>query len=263
MKKTYILYLLSIFMVFLGNSCRQNPDPQPSPVVYSAPSIQILGGEWSDPLFQHTASFNQTTSSVSLTIQPVQSKVKYSLWGAFTLSYDLSTSTDSPANIFAMEKIRERTRPIIEYYENNMEPQTDGHQWFANIYMRDLPTVVADKQLFGTSPGEDLASFFDYVRGVKMKVTGPDYSVEDLVIPERIAMTDYFSKGTMIPLQFFLSSSTIPEDLSVDNDITLTLVFPVTVEHYWSWLLELYENPEAKESFTETEIVLSVNLKDL
>ena len=55
----------------------------------------------------------------------------------------------------------------------------------------------------------------------------------------------------------------MPEELSEDDDITLTIVFPVTIEHYWSWLLELYENPDAEESFTDTEMVLKVSLKDL
>ena len=64
----------------------------------------------------------------------------------------------------------------------------------------------------------------------------------------------------MMPTDMYFSSTMMPEELAEDHTVTLTFVFPVTIEHYWSWLLDQYSNPNAEESFTETEMVLEARI---
>ena len=133
----------------------------------------------------------------------------------------------------------------------------------ANVYIKSSPKVYADKAIGAEMPGIDLSSLFS-ISGPLAKMTGPNYNIADGRSFQNVPMSDYFTTGAMMPMEFTLSSNVIAEYArAVDFDINLQFIFPVTIEHYWSWLLDLYENPDVEESFTEAEIVLEINLKDV
>ena len=229
----------------------------------------VEDSNWTDTLLVQTVGIRQT--SVVFTGVPQSSSwINRNLGAAFDPETDITNTQYSQKERFAMGIIRERSSILQEYYENSIYASYMLFQHFTNIYIRESPGVVADKRLFGKEPGEDLSSFFEYA-GQEMRCKGPEYQVADPIfsqisddprIPRPCALTMYFTEGTMMPIMIPVRSA-IPEELSEDDDITLTFVFPVTIEHYWSWLLELYENPEAEESFTDTEMIMVVNLKDL
>lgn len=191
-----------------------------------------------------------------------QSHVSVPLNG-FVSDYNISEANFTPAEKFAAEEIRQRSSELKSFFEANIAPATETHFIMTNVYIRRTPEVYADKVLFGKKPGENLSSFFRYVGGTPFKCTGPDYKIVDTRQPQRFPLAEFFSAGTMMPFMFFLQSTEIPEELSVDDNVNLTFVFPVTIEHYWSWLLEQYNNPNAEESFEDVDMILTANLKDL
>ncbi len=245
--------ILSGVIVAAFISCEYSPKVPPVDI-----GLMISDSNWTDTMAIQSARVIRDIQCIAFTGKPNSSSwINRNLGTSFEWEEDITSEKYSPAERLAMGKIRERTRVLQEYYEQHFK---DGsHQWFTNIYIREKPRILADKLLFGMAPGEDLSAFFKYV-GSSMKCTGPEYTPS---ISKPCAFADYFTEGTMIPSQIPIHSTTMPEELSEDDDITLTIVFPVTIEHYWSWLLELYENPDAEESFTDTEMFLKVSLKDL
>lgn len=179
----------------------------------------------------------------------------------FSVIHDLDPRVKcTPAEWFAIESIRKRNKELTTVFENN--PTTShAHNTLSTIYMREAPRVMADKPLFGKAPGEDLSSFFLYEGGTTLlKVKGLDYQVD--YTPQRgQSLKDYFSEDTIMPLGFDIRSTGYPQELQEDKNVILTMVFPVMVEHYWSWLFELYDNPEAQEQFSEMEIVATIDLR--
>ena len=185
---------------------------------------------------------------------------------AYTFLDTKKTIEVSAAEKFASEKIVERIKDAENYYLSNFASITLNPHVITTVYMKERIMVYADKTLFGKDPGADLSSFFKFTGGTTLfKMTGPDYNIIDEGNGDiqNCPLAEYFSIGTIVPDMYFIQSTAIPEELNKDKNITLTFVFPVIIEHYWRWLLELYDNPEAEESFTELDMTLKVCLNDM
>ena len=263
--KQVLSYFIAATVTFSLISCGDtNKDPA------RFVGFAIYDSNWTDTMLVQSLGIRHT--NITITGKPQSSSwINRNLSSAFDPETDITNTQFSQKERFAMGIIRERSSILQEYYENSIYASYMLFQHFLNIYIRESPRVVADKSLFGKGPGEDLSSFFEYT-GQEMKCLGPDYQVAEPIfsqyspdprIPRPCALTTYFTEGAMMPKMFGVRSTIIPEELSDDDDITLTFIFPVTIEHYWSWLLELYENPDAEESFTNTDMILKVYLKDL
>ncbi len=166
----------------------------------------------------------------------------------------------TPAENYAIEKILDRNKVFKDYYYSFVD-NTQKHHFISNVYARDSIRVYADKVLFGKNAGEDLSSFFTIFYTTAMfKCAGPEYRIlkEGRCIGS--LLNEYFLEGVMMPTEMYFCSTMMPEELTEDYKVTLTFVFPVTIEHYWSWLLEQYSNPNADESFIETEMVLEARI---
>ncbi|MBP5572447.1 MAG: hypothetical protein J6X39_07250 [Bacteroidales bacterium] len=251
---------------FIAGSCRDASrafDPGPT-----RKYCMVWEGDWLGSMDSLETCIAEPYSCLFIYTRPSGVGIRpknYKLEAAFTSYYDDKWSfTD--AEKFAIGKIKERTEPLLQAYLSSPEEfkRSNGGLLLTNIYIRESPRVFADKRLFGEKSGQDLSRYFLFDGGsVGFKCVGLDYAISDVRQLRSMSFNDYFSEGTIMPMMFFFRSTTIPEELSEDDDVTLTFIFPVTIEHYWPWLLELYENPDAKESFTETNMVLSINLKDL
>lgn len=227
------------------------------------PSVIILDSEWPDTVtLKQAAIYRNAVSILASCWGKAIPGISFSPIGIFNENYPVMQLPQ--AEQFVVERIRQRTSPIVEHYKTVLQHKTSRHVILNNIYIRNKPIVYADKALFGKNPGDDLSSFFVYYSGTALvKCTGPDYKVVDDTNVSLSRFTDFFSVGTMMPTEFCLVTTSAPGELYTDDNVTLTFIFPVTVEHYWSWLLEQYDNPDAEESFTEKDMILTVSLKDL
>lgn len=256
MKKVVSLCFCGLAIMLIANSCNRYDVETPEHFI-------VEDRNWTDVMDLKQVSVRPSKSCLDIYAWlGWQSHVNKPIL-AFVNDNSISDANFTPAEKFATERIRQRTAGLKDYYEANIAPVTQTYFDMANVYIRRTPEVYADKVLFGKNPGENLSSFFRYVGGTPFKCAGPDYKVVDPSLPQRFPLTEFFSEGTMMPFAFYLQSTEIPEELSVDDNVNLTFVFPVTVEHYWSWLLELYGNPNAEESFEDMDMVLVANLKDL
>ncbi|MBR6457502.1 MAG: hypothetical protein IKS71_02780 [Bacteroidales bacterium] len=252
MLKKSILWLLCPFVVSISFVVACGTEA-PNPVVNSNPQFTIIDANWPNTL-SYDASFRGPTLSIKTSLEPL-SMVSPNLVHAF----DDSPTDYSPAEQFAIDLIRERTKKLIAYHKAFIHYPMH----LANVYLRSSPKVYANKAIGEEMPGTDLSSLFS-ISGPFAKMLGPDYTIADGRDFRDVPMSDYFTTGAMMPMEFILSSNLIAEYArGVDFDINLQFIFPVTIEHYWSWLLELYENSDVEESFTEAEIVLEINLKDV
>ena len=258
------LYLL---LCFLAITCIACCKPNGASIKDVEQKFSIIDANWLDTLVVKEAVFKNGPFLTIETALSYSSVISTNLIHAFdTLSVDYSL-----AEHFAVEKIRSRSEKI-RWYCSAANAGVKGHTHLANIYLRGEPTVYADKKLLGRDMGEDLSQFFlFYSEDAIMKVIGQDYCPEDNMDfsgapvvrnPNGAPFLDFFTKSTLFPLSFCLVATVFPEEIP-DKDVNLKFVFPVTIEHYWSWLLELYENPDAVEYFTDTELILEVNLKDI
>ncbi|MBR6457504.1 MAG: hypothetical protein IKS71_02790 [Bacteroidales bacterium] len=229
--------------------------------------FSIIDANWLDTLVVKEVVFKNGPFLTIESALSYSSEISPNLIHSFdTLSVDYSL-----AEHFAVEKIRSRSEKIREYCLT-ATAGVKGYTHLANIYLSGEPTVYADKKLFGKDKGEDLSQFFlFYSEDAIMKVIGQNYCPADnedfsgvpvVRNPNGAPFLAYFTKGTLFPVSFSLVATVFPEELP-DKDINLKFVFPVTIEHYWSWLLELYENPYAEEIFSDTELILEVNLKNI
>lgn len=267
-------YCVGVIILMCTFSCGRPNDLEETPI--NSPVFSITDSNWSDTLVFAPALFNSSSFlNVGMALS-ASSEVAPNLIHAFdTLSVELS-----PAEQFAIEKIRSRSQKL---YEANFSERFNYRSIYdtpnthlANIYVRRSPMIVADKRLFGKDAGEDLSSLFlFYTSESLITCQGPEYSVvgrPDPTNPRVYLQTtpsgshalEYFTEGVMLPLSFCLvATDYLGLSSEEGNDINLKFVLPVTIEHYWSWLLELYDNPEAEKSFTDTELVYEVNLRDL
>ena len=244
-----------IASLFLVCSCNEKADPPPEP-------FAVYDRIWTEEMDLKEV-YLKTSESLKLYV--------WLGWSSFVndhLTYYVlnneATALLTPSEQFAVDKINERSRDLKEYFYANYAPHTQVPHTITTVYARESPRVYADRTLFGKDPGEDLSSFFEYAGGTaSFKTVGIDYQIAETKQLQHYPLTEYFSPGTVFPYMFFLQSTRIPEELYQDDDINLSFVFPVLVEHYWSWLLELYERPDAVESFTEMDMTLKANLKDL
>lgn len=258
------LFFVLLLAGLLADSCQQGTQKELNPCE-EPPIIEIFDSNWKDEMSIKSISIIDGASQLEIytwldSSAPVDDNLNSIVRKVFS---DGRPNHLTEAEQFARERIRERSQSLVEYFEEHIAPYTHNPTFLANIYIRQTPTVYANKELFGLKPGDDLSSFFVFRRGAQVKCSGPNYRISDTRNPCGLSLEEFFSEGTMMPIMFSLRSTLFPEELSEDDDITLTFVFPVTIEHYWSWLLELYENPEAEESFTDTEMIMVVNLKDL
>ena len=252
-----------IIVTIIVCSCKT---PVPETYTWETPeSVFVEDRNWLDTLVFYEYYTNRERSNFTVYCGL---SAKYAAFQRIEYAFEypsnspfFSKSPLTPAEKYAVDRILERNKVFQDYYDS-IEQNTQVHHYVSNIYVRETPRVYADKVLFGKSAGEDISSYFSIVStSALFRCAGPEYQVLERGRGSRLPWSDYFSEGVMLPLMMFFRSTMMPEELTEDYDVTLTFVFPVTIEHYWSWLLEQYSNPNAEESWTDTDMVLVAYIK--
>lgn len=251
-----ILLLTALLFFVSCNGSRRDTEPQPA-------EVSLIDGKWNVSPLLTNGEIRTADQYLVFGIQ-----IRYEGIISNNLLYASSCGADncnlknfSGPELFAVEKMEERLSEVKTYYESNFKGGNDKLH-LTTLYIRETPRVYADKTLFGTEPGTDLSRFFVFAGGAAFRVSGVDYKIDNASASTHPGLTDFFADGTIVPKDFIIHSTSIPEELSEDEDLTVTFVFPVIREYYWSWLLQLYDNPDVEELFSETDLTVEAKLKE-
>ena len=175
---------------------------------------------------------------------------------------------------FVYERITERMRPLSEQFEQYCRQlfgegsfnKKTARAAFVNIYVKGIPSIKADGILFGQPAGSDLSEWFRFGDKNVISIVGPDYIMGkkgDLVNGYQQA-SEYFTMDRMLPLQLYLYTESIPEEITLsefpvrryvgDDVIKVTVTIPVCFERYWEWCRALYRDSNEKELFIDGNI---------
>lgn len=279
MKKTRLLSIICLGLMPFYWSCF-NP-----PFDYEEVPFQIYDSHWSGI---NLVDEREQYAGLAFTFH-IEGGVEASLsqtWAHIRgcLFYDDFHLTPTPKESFVVNRVQERLKGINEEFFTRCRVlwEKGGHEEtnytnftllyrmsLTTVYIRKIPSIYADKTLFGEPAGADLSSYFlartklFRLEGIEYQVSPPVFDADAFI--ERApfcAMKEYYSPGTVLPWEIILNTTKKPEELGSGERITLTFTFPVVVEHYWSWLLELYDNPDAVERFSEEDWTVTVKLNE-
>lgn len=259
MKKLSTITLLMVWIAGLLCSC-SGPWTEPE-----TNRVYVLDGNWKPDLYLSQVSVKPSSDRIEFYVLAKCDRfVSNNLYSLVCYGSEKELKKCSETEIFAFQRITERTSTLKSEFDKHF-PDSYGHSLhLTTLFMRSSPTVIADKLLFGKEPGEDLSAFFKYSGSSScFRICDLDYKIVDSTQPQLFQLTDYFSEGTIVPHSFYIYSVNVPKELSQDDDVNLTFTFPVTRELYWTWLFDLYENPDAEELFIDMNITLKANLKNL
>lgn len=167
--------------------------------------------------------------------------------------------------------IEPRLRPIKdELCDFRAEIGAFPNPGYYFIYIRDYPHIVANKTIFGREAGTPLDDLF-FVPDV-MSIYKDENNVFHLkkyedsydkaVYPSNERRFDlYFAPNTLWRSSWQFISYSFPEELNNHEEVLLTVTFPVTVEHFWDYVLKLARNESATEEFTDLDLSFTVALK--
>lgn len=200
---------------------------------------------------------------------------KYDRTLYWSLSNRKLSKSASEEESFAFERILERERTLESDFNDYVQRlgranDKTASAGFVSAYIRGVPSIVADKELFGLPAGSDLSEWFlfrDYniigISGVNLEMTERAGMVE-----EYLTSSEYFTEDKMMPLALNIRIKEIPDEISCDNlharqngddsVIKVTIKIPVTIEAYWAWCKAQYNNPNAEECFYDGNIVTTI-----
>lgn len=165
--------------------------------------------------------------------------------------------------------IEPRVRPIKDDYcayrrEIGMGP---GPSWYGYIYIRETPSITADKTLFGREAGSPLVDLFYLYGSERILKEGDGFRLiglgGDTMAYSEARRLDRLAPGTLWPLLSVLSSTTFPEELKNHEEVKLTITFPVVFEHFWKYALRMAEEGSAEEEFVNVDLSMTVSLNYL
>lgn len=255
---TIIKLLLFVTIISLLSSCSEKAEAERG-------RVYVIDGEWQNN-YPLEGVYVESTNliDVQIWLKLIPETIKQMVSVATAEEGDQWVSKLPEDEQYAVSMTRARVSRLQDYFNSNYSKDQNNHLQLTTLYSKGDPKVYVDKTLFGKESGQDLSSFFRLVSSTAcFKVVGPEYVIADTSQPQRFPISEYFSEGTVLPHGFTLQSTEFPEELTVDDDVNLRFVFPVRAEHYWSWLLELYNNPDAEETFSDMTITLTANLKDM
>lgn len=164
--------------------------------------------------------------------------------------------------------IEPRVRPIKnDYNAYRSKIKQLGNSTYYFIYARETPRITADKTLFGREPGTPLEDLF-YVYATESVVKAGEEGFklvelggEAMAYAEGKRVDKIFTPGTLWMPSATLASRSFPEELANQEKVNLTITFPVTVEHFWKYALQLPQNESAEEEFVDMDLSMTVSLQ--
>lgn len=274
MKRVLYLVVFVLFMV----ACKADLGESFGPYYAINGQTSITLGWDSRYLFEpdNTIGFHLVPKELSsMPLEP--STPDAVLWNALFEGVKKLDKSASALEEFAFNRIIERERPIEEEFQQYIkELGIAGNRdyWgstFLSIYVRDIPSIVADDVFLGQPAGTDLSDYFIFADENIIDIVGKDWTmVRRGAGKDRkyVAASEFFFKDRMLPLRIFVRSIGVPDEVSLStwdlvggggwNPINLTITIPVTFEHYWDWCYALYVNPKAEERFYDGELKVVV-----
>lgn len=184
-------------------------------------------------------------------------------------------SSATPIEAFAYERILEREQATESKYQDychrlGRENDLTASSAFVSAYIRGIPSISADGELFGQPAETDLSNWFTFRDQNIIDLWGTDLSMSEQADKADVYQTpaEFFVQGKMFPLTLHLRLKSIPDEITLeelpviryvgDDVITVTISIPVTFERYWDWCKALYNNPLAEEKFSDGEIRIAV-----
>ena len=275
MKHSY-LFLALLAMEFASCMPEKSEDKLQSLTIYD---YSITGESPSGTYEISEYGVDQSSDSFRMTVRPQEfnyapdgSANVDALW--MSVTYGELYNTASVEEAFTYERITERNRPLVDRFEQYRRQLKDGGMFndqstrasFINVYVKGDASMIADGTLFGQSAGTDLSEWFRFGDGCIIGVNGTDYKMEERAdyVNGYQPSSVYFTNDKMLPLQIKLSTTSIPEEVSLaelpvvryvgDDIIKVTIAVPVYFERYWDWCKALYSDSNAEEQFVDGEI---------
>lgn len=127
-------------------------------------------------------------------------------------------------------------------------------------YIKEPPTVVADKTLFGREAGEDLSDLFFLNNAVAIRVDGDGFKA--VLNPSGgISFHDYYSPGTLLCHMTGLYTQSLPEELVPGEEASLNVNFSLKNELFWQYVLKKGKNEAAELQYYDWNVSIPVVLK--
>lgn len=269
-----LLSIILLLCIVVLNSCR--PDPLKNTQFFA-----IYGNSISGKFDIHDYHINSNLNTLEFYARP--SEIDYinldpigtdRILHFSTLGRKLMRSA-SPEETFAFERILEREQATESKYQDychrlGRDNDTMASAEFVSAYIRGIPSISADGELFGQPAGTDLSNWFTFRDQNIIDLWGTDLSMSEQADKADVYQTpaEFFVQGKMFPLTLHLRLKSIPDEITLeelpviryvgDDVITVTISIPVTFERYWDWCKALYTNPLAEEKFSDGEIRIAV-----
>lgn len=182
-------------------------------------------------------------------------------------------SAASSVEAFAYERILDREQVLERNFKDychrlGRERDVMASSGFVSAYIRGIPSISANGDLFGQPAGVDLSSWFTFRDQNIIGLWGTDFTMSEQADMVDVYQTvaEFFVQDKMLPLQLNICMEHIPDEIDVsqhpkndgDDVIKVFITIPVTFERYWDWCKALYTNPQAEEEFADGEIRIAI-----
>lgn len=168
---------------------------------------------------------------------------------------------------FYEAKIFPRVKSINEAFSDASFPRNDvltyGDGCYYYAYMRSVPSVVADKELFGRPAGTELNDLMYLYGQPAIRKEGEGFKMDYDVINDMLMMPlrDCLTSGTLLPYCMDLVSTSFPEELKNHESVHLTVSISVTFEHFWEYMLAKEKDENASLRVVDKDMTITVELQ--
>ena len=168
---------------------------------------------------------------------------------------------------FYEAKIFPRVKSINEAFSDASFPRNDvwtyGDGYYYYAYMRSVPSVVADKELFGRPAGTELNDLMYLYGQPAIRKEGEGFKMDYDVINDMLMMPlrDCLTSGTLLPYCMDFVSTSFPEELKNHESVHLTVSISVTFEHFWEYMLAKEKDENASLRVVDKDMTITVELQ--
>lgn len=153
---------------------------------------------------------------------------------------DVKNLQDESKRKAYIDIIESRVTPVRQSYYDYCEKVGNWQEvWFYNVYIRETPSIVANHKLFGREAGDDLSDLFYADFGLFPPVSvnkSGNFYVLNAFVEQQIPFREKFNTGALFS-GLIIGTHVFPDELLLNDPITLTLSIPVTVDHVWEYAL--------------------------
>lgn len=272
--KTCFKGLITIFIAFLVIITACTPDVTPKTARYIIYGTTLSGQYSTFKSFRIDGDIVYSARPIEIDWMDEKPEETNSDLYLSLLGIPKLVSWASPIDAFAFDRIMERQSQLSEDFDQYIlrlgrNNDTSASAGFVCAYIRGVPSITANKTLFGRPAGTDLSEWFLFNdRGI-IEILGTDFKMVERAgkVHDYLSPSEYFIKDKMLPLTLHIRLKEIPEEVDVDkhavmgennNIVTISIRIPVMYECYWDWCKALYTNPNAEERIYDGDIKIDI-----